>query len=815
MRLLPACIATLSATLLVTGLGIAPTNAQETAFDTLDPVTLPAAVTYDSTEETKELEASLTAYVNSSFDIEGKERQAEILRRNSDESKKESIQKTLDWESKQLEYELASLDADTKRDDAAGYAREVYKYGASPEEAESPSLLFGLFADHENADDKISAYNHAKHKGTTNKQKVDSASDRENEATSLRSEAAQIKDDADKKLEESLDQSAEAKKLTEELSMKVVQAEKTYQELSITANAAAFDVEKESQVSLSQKVINKALTDRWNDYLEKLDDANVDIPTLAEMNEEDFLEDNKKFVAYPDLNGNPTPQVVALESDPTTYVLPKETIETVSAQMRLLGDPYQTDGDGADKKWNCSAFASIAYGENRDMDFTSMWESSKEVDNFDKLPGDTVFFGSSESGLHHAGTYLGGGMFISSSLPTKHVSVEPVGYNSFGVTRPTAEPSDSQREAPVKSEDSLDWECGGLPGGMTQEGEWVTPIQDGYYDIYKEFGDEDEKRWDEETAPGMEFVMKSPEEIAEEAQKVKDGSENEGVAEESTDTTETSQTASEGAVEAKESDEEAVEVDPDNPTGGYARASAEGTVEVKLDDPRWGNMVIISHKDKMKTIYTHLAEVTTKNGVQVSKGETLGTIGATGEKTVKDKDSLMFIMEKDGKRVDPREFLFPAAPDAVDAVSVNINMPAGEFQNNYSNGKVPDEALCQIPQGGHKVRCEALASYLALNEAYTAQFGNPMCVTDSYRSYEAQVDVKRRKGNMAATPGTSKHGWGLALDLCDSVNTFGSTQHEWMRANAPKYGWFQPEWAQQGGSLPEAWHWEHVLSKSL
>jgi LAS superfamily LD-carboxypeptidase LdcB len=81
-------------------------------------------------------------------------------------------------------------------------------------------------------------------------------------------------------------------------------------------------------------------------------------------------------------------------------------------------------------------------------------------------------------------------------------------------------------------------------------------------------------------------------------------------------------------------------------------------------------------------------------------------------------------------------------------------------------------------------------------------------VTDSYRSYAAQVDVFARKPGLAAVPGRSKHGWGLAVDFCGGVQSFDGEAHHWMQANAARYGWVHPAWAEPGGSMPEPWHWE-------
>src|SRR5690606_14231971 len=32
--------------------------------------------------------------------------------------------------------------------------------------------------------------------------------------------------------------------------------------------------------------------------------------------------------------------------------------------------------------------------------------------------------------------------------------------------------------------------------------------------------------------------------------------------------------------------------------------------------------------------------------------------------------------------------------------------------------------------------------------------------------------------------------------------------YNWMKQNAPAYGWRHPDWAEPGGSIPEPWHWD-------
>lgn len=49
--------------------------------------------------------------------------------------------------------------------------------------------------------------------------------------------------------------------------------------------------------------------------------------------------------------------------------------------------------------------------------------------------------------------------------------------------------------------------------------------------------------------------------------------------------------------------------------------------------------------------------------------------------------------------------------------------------------------------------------------AEAKRLGAGVSIGEGWRSYEQQVRLKRQKPNLAATPGRSNHGWGLAADL--------------------------------------------------
>lgn len=119
----------------------------------------------------------------------------------------------------------------------------------------------------------------------------------------------------------------------------------------------------------------------------------------------------------------------------------------------------------------------------------------------------------------------------------------------------------------------------------------------------------------------------------------------------------------------------------------------------------------------------------------------------------------------------------------------------------YGNGKIPADALDTIGQGGHRLYAPAAASWRNLVDAAAAD-GIEMSITDSYRSYDQQVDLVRRKGlysqgGLGATPGTSNHGWGLAVD----ADVTSPAALDWMRSNAWRFGFVE--------AVPrEPWHWE-------
>jgi len=135
------------------------------------------------------------------------------------------------------------------------------------------------------------------------------------------------------------------------------------------------------------------------------------------------------------------------------------------------------------------------------------------------------------------------------------------------------------------------------------------------------------------------------------------------------------------------------------------------------------------------------------------------------------------------------------------------------------NGDIDPDNLCEVPYDPKQLlRCNAEAAWMRLNEVYKGVWGENIPIDLSYRTYDEQVQMRAEYGSGAAVPGTSNHGLGTAVDLPDYRETveglewnYGTPKYEWMKANAPAYGWINPSWAVEGGVGPhEPWHFEYV-----
>jgi peptidoglycan hydrolase-like protein with peptidoglycan-binding domain len=103
------------------------------------------------------------------------------------------------------------------------------------------------------------------------------------------------------------------------------------------------------------------------------------------------------------------------------------------------------------------------------------------------------------------------------------------------------------------------------------------------------------------------------------------------------------------------------------------------------------------------------------------------------------------------------------------------------------NGRFPASALAPIG-GGYYLEKPAAASFNAMSAEAYSRWGRHIQVISAYRTYDKQVYLwdhvaHAHDPNWVAVPGTSNHGWGLAVDLASQWDRWAIDQI------GRKYGW--------------------------
>jgi murein DD-endopeptidase MepM/ murein hydrolase activator NlpD len=93
-------------------------------------------------------------------------------------------------------------------------------------------------------------------------------------------------------------------------------------------------------------------------------------------------------------------------------------------------------------------------------------------------------------------------------------------------------------------------------------------------------------------------------------------------------------------------------VDLAAPTGTAVHACKAGVVSFSGYDNTFGNYVIVTHADKMQSVYAHLSKIYVETGKTVKTGTIIGEVGATGAAT---GPHLHFEIRINGKAQNPNE----------------------------------------------------------------------------------------------------------------------------------------------------------------
>src|SRR5262245_22551514 len=168
------------------------------------------------------------------------------------------------------------------------------------------------------------------------------------------------------------------------------------------------------------------------------------------------------------------------------------------------------------------------------------------------------------------------------------------------------------------------------------------------------------------------------------------------------------------------------------------------------------------------------------------------------------------------RRPDRGPTSYPVAPAAIPG-----------WVKQFGNGKIPIDRMLKVaPLGAGYLVPEAAAAWRNLQNAAKAA-GITLTMTGAYRSYDQQVELCNERYTtsdtgggqkvwngtqywlrahmaMAATPGTSNHGWGCAVDVAlggygAEAKTVDASFLHWALGNAAANGW---SWEVQS----EPWH---------
>ncbi len=119
-------------------------------------------------------------------------------------------------------------------------------------------------------------------------------------------------------------------------------------------------------------------------------------------------------------------------------------------------------------------------------------------------------------------------------------------------------------------------------------------------------------------------------------------------------------------------------------------ASLSGTVTEVKEDPLYGNVVQISHDDKVSTVYASLSEVKVEAGSEVKQGDVIGQAGQNSFGKA-DGVHVHFEVRKDGEPLNPEDF-FGKAVSKIEAKEEKASTEEGGDASGEEEQSTTDPA---------------------------------------------------------------------------------------------------------------------------
>lgn len=186
------------------------------------------------------------------------------------------------------------------------------------------------------------------------------------------------------------------------------------------------------------------------------------------------------------------------------------------------------------------------------------------------------------------------------------------------------------------------------------------------------------------------------------------------------------------------------------------------------------------------------------------------------------------------KSVIPTGSYAPIVKTLIENGSTNGNVSAGNITlkaippikgiNNFKLNNARENLLITEASDSLVVMMNDWVSWM-IQDGFKGDKGIYAYITSVFRDYNKQVDIKKEYGNAAAEPGTSPHGWCIAVDIQmfrkdgsiipnkkNQPQYFNINENpalKWLFDNSYTYGWILPEKLRDGDPLEEHWHFEY------
>ena len=122
------------------------------------------------------------------------------------------------------------------------------------------------------------------------------------------------------------------------------------------------------------------------------------------------------------------------------------------------------------------------------------------------------------------------------------------------------------------------------------------------------------------------------------------------------------------------------------------------------------------------------------------------------------------------------------------------------YEKMYNAAK--KDGIILTPYSGYRSYERQERNYKNLTEQYMSQYNL------------SRKEAAKKAATVILPPGTSEHNLGLAMDICNTKNSFADTkEYKWLTENAHKYGFilrYTSDKMDITGIVDEPWHWRYV-----